>query len=183
MKLLVSTLAAATLMATPFAAAAQGHGGHGGFGGHGGMGGRGGFSHGGFASRSGFAGQRFGGQRFAGGGFAGRGFHGRGFGRGFFPFFGFGLGYALAADPWFYGPYWWDYGPYPPYAYDGDYYYDRYNEEYGGPPPPADVAPAHPAACGQWVWRPDQSRYHWTPGPCAAAAPAAAPPPAPAPRG
>src|SRR5580658_10206851 len=121
MKRLVSALAAAALMVSPLTAAAQGHGG---------MGGRGGgFGHGGFAGSGGF----------------GRGFAGHGFRGGFYPYFGFGLGYALAADPWFYAPYWWDYGPpYYPYGYYGPDYYD-------GPPPPG-AAPTRPAAFGQWVW-------------------------------
>jgi hypothetical protein len=182
MKLIVSTLAAAALVASPLSAIAQGHGG-----GHGGMGGgRGGFGHSGIGhagvGRGGFSRGGFGHAGFGGGGFRGGGFRGHGFGgRGFYPFFGFGLGFALAADPWFYGPYGWDYGPYAygyyPYAYDAGGDYD--DDDYDGPPPPSGAAPARPAACGQWVWHADQSRYQWVPGPCAAPAPVAqsAPPP------
>lgn len=150
----VSALAAATLLVTPLAANAQSHGGHmAGGGGHGSWGGHSGFSHGGFAR---------------GGGFGGRGFGGRGFRGGFFPFFGFGLGFALAADPWFWG--------YPGYYgwYDGPY--GPYGDDYYGPPPPragADTAPP-PAACGSWVWHADQGRYQWVGAPCQAPAP---PPP------
>ena len=144
-------------------------------GGRGGMGGGGGFSHAG-AVRGGFS--RGGFARSAGfdRGFAGRGFGGRGFRGGFFPFFGFGLGFALAADPWFYGPYGWGYGP---YGWDyGPPYDDPYIDDYYGPPPPSvggptGAAPSGPVACGQWMWHADQSRYQWVPAPCAApAAPA-----------
>jgi hypothetical protein len=159
MKRLVSALASVALLVSPITAVAQGHGGgfHGGAA-HGAGGFHGGAFHGGFR----------------GGGFRGGGF--RGFrGPGFFPFFGFGLGFALAAAPWYYGfpDYWWDYGPPYPYAY-GPYGY------YGPPPPdgppvgpPPGAATAPPAACGSWVWRADHSRYQWVPAPCAPAAPPA----------
>jgi hypothetical protein len=158
MKRLVSALASVALLLSPLPAMAQSHGG--------------GFHGGGFHGGGGFRGG------FHGGGFHG-GFHGF-HGRGFFPFFGgFGLGFALAAAPWYYGfpGYWWDWGP--PYAY----YYGPYGpwDGYYGPPPPdgPPVGPppaassAPPAACGSWVWRADQSKYQWVPAPCAPAAPPA----------
>jgi len=169
MKNIVSALAAGALLATPLAASAQ-HGGHGGFGG-----GHGGFSH---AS----AGRFGGGYHSYGRGFGYRGGYGWRGGYGYYPW-GFGLGFALAADPWFYG--------FPGYGW----YYDTpygcglwgcgYDYIYDAPPPPRGSAPpppgesnaaAPPAACGSWVWRTSPNgHYDWVPSACAPAAPAGAP--------
>jgi hypothetical protein len=148
MKRFASVLAGVALLAMPMAAAAAGHGGGGGhgggFGGHAGFGG-----HGGIGGRGGLGGH--------GGGFGGHGGRGRygGYGDAGLGFLGgLGLGYALDGDPWYYG--------FP----DGDadwnapYPCDPAGCDYDGPGPGVDNAPA-PAACGEWVWRADQSRYAW----------------------
>ena len=162
MKRLFGTLAAAALLVAPLSVSAQGRG----------------MGHG-FGGARGFAV----GGHFHGGGFRGGGFRGRGFCCGAFPFFGgFALGAAFAS-PWYYwgDPWYWGPAPY-------DYYYGY--DDYGPPPPPNGAAP--PPACGRWIWRPDEGRYEWAAGACAAPAPQAAPAPyvapapyapAPAPRG
>jgi uncharacterized membrane protein len=135
LKPLLGALAGASLLAAPFAADAQAHGGHGG----------GGF-HGGGHSASGFH----------GGGFRGGGYRGGGYYRGGYPFVG-GLGLGLAfgslAAPWYYDGY---YGPDPSYSgYAPDYGYDY------APPPP--VAAGPPAACGNWSWNAGRNQYDWVP--------------------
>jgi hypothetical protein len=115
---------------------------------------RGGFDHGGLAG-----GRPFGGDHFH--------HHFRGF-----PVFvsGFSLGLGFAAfDPWFYGPYYGFYEPYPYYAWG----YAPYPEpvappSYYTPPrsaaaPPAADTPSAPAACGSWVWDSDKQVYNWAP--------------------
>jgi len=169
MKNIVSALAAGALLATPLAASAQ-HGGHGGFGG-----GHGGFGHASVGRAGGYHG-------YYGRGYGYRGGYGWRGGYGYYPYWGFGLGlgFALAADPWFYG--------FPGYGwyYDAPYGCGGWGcgYDYEGPPPPPGSAPpppgatraAPPAACGSWVWRTSPNgHYDWVPSACAPAAPAGAP--------
>jgi hypothetical protein len=169
MKALVSALLCASLTALPMTAAAQMHGSGGGH-----MGG--GWGHGGHAGWAGHS------------GFRGSGFHGSAAG---FHHFDHGFDHfhhhdfddfffvGFAAWPWFWdwpgywGGYYYPYAPYPYGWYDDDSGYGGY----GGAPPSQRAAP--PAACGGWVWKPDQGQYLWEPAPCASPTPQqpAQPPP------
>jgi hypothetical protein len=164
-KPVIVALASASLIAAPLSAAAQrggGSGGHGGWsgGGHGGGGGGGGAWRGG-----GWGGWHGGGH----GGWYG-GWHGHNYGCWgcYYGSFAFGLALGAAWYPWY-----WD-APYYGYPYgytvvypDGGYYYDRYQRDYG-PPPPTYAAPAQPA-CGTWLWDGQRQQYNWMP--CAVAPP------------